>query len=155
MTMRGDVRPEAPADKGGWALNLKVSDPRWWIWALLSALLLLGLFGYEQARLAAMVVAGCQALAWLARSRSIAHFPTQVRTTYALWMAASFVPLLTPMFWIQAAGTTLLVLVGYCPLARMLLFLPANRAVPLTLARAARIVLHPPTPGSVLDDLEL
>ena len=154
MTLHSPVTSDVPAT-AGWTLRLKVSEPTWWIWASLSLLLIAGLAGYEEARYAAMVVACCQALAWLARHRSIAHFPTQVRTAYAIWMAASFVPLLTPMFWIQAAGTTLLVLVGYCPLARMLLFLPTNRTVPLTLRRAARIVVHPPTAGSVLQDLKL
>ncbi len=153
--MDGTAPSAAMARGAGWRLRLNVGDGKWWIWAVLSALLLMGVAGVEHARSAAMAVAGLQAAAWLARSRSVAHFPTQVRAAYAVWMAASFIPVLTPMFWIQAAGTTMLVLVGYCPLARMLLFLPANRTVPLTLARAARIVLHPPTAGSVLSDLKL
>lgn len=103
----------------------------------------------------AMTVAGVQALVWLVRHRSLSHFPTQVRVAYAAWMAASLVPALTPMFWIQTAGTLLLVLLGYCPLARMLLVLPANRKVSLTVQRAVRIVLHPPTHGSVIKELKL
>jgi len=155
MTVQSPVPPPLPGPTPGWAMRLKFSEPTWWIWATLSALLILGLAGFDTARLVAMAVAGGQALAWLARYRGIMHFPTQVRVAYAVWMAASLVPVLTPLFWVQAAGTTLLVLFGYCPLARMLLFLPPNRTVPLTLSRAARIILHPPTSGSVLHDLRL
>lgn len=155
MTMQDTAPSTATARDAGWRLHLRVSAPTWWIWAVLSVLLLMGVAGVEHAREAAMAVAALQAAVWFSRYRSLAHFPTQVRTAYAIWMAASFVPVLTPMLWIQAAGTMMLVLLGYCPLARMLLFLPANRTVPLTLARAARIVLHPPTAGSVLTELKL
>lgn len=148
--------PSSPLARGeGWGLHLKITDAKWWIWASLAALLVAGFAGYDTARYAAMVIAACQAVAWLALHRSIRHFPTQVRTAYAVWMALSFMPLLAPMFWIQAAGTTLLVLFGYCPLARMLLFMPFNRKVPLTMKRAIRIIVHPPTSGSVLCDLQL
>jgi hypothetical protein len=154
ITETSTIPAEAAASRG-WARHIRLDRPTWWLWALLAALLIAGLLGYAAARYAAMAVAGLQAAAWLGRNRSLAHFPTQVRVAYAIWMAASLHPLLLPMLWIQAAGTTALILLGYCPLARLLLFLPFNRRVPLTLRRAARIVLHPPTNGSVLDELAL
>lgn len=155
MTMNSPMTTPGPTISGGWGLHLKFNELTWWIWASIVVLLIGGLIGFEMARYAAMAVAASQVALWLARYRSITHFPTQVRVAYVFWMAASFVPALTPMFWIQTAGTLLLVLFGYCPLARMLLFLPVNRKVSLTLQRAARIVLHPPTSGSVLEELKL
>ncbi len=135
--------------------HIKPREATWWTWMLIATLLIAGLGGNEAARQAAMAVAAAQALLYFAINRSLLHFPTQVRVVYALWMAASFVPELTFMYWIQTAGTTALVLCGYCPLARMLLVLPWNRSVPLTWRRLATIAFHPPVRGSVLGGLPL
>jgi hypothetical protein len=138
-----------------WTSHLNLASPAWWTWAASAALLLAGAAGSDVSRLATMPIAAGQAALYLVRHRSLAHFATQVRVAYAIWMAASFAPFLLPLFWIQTAGTTALVLFGYCPLARMLLLLPSNRSVPLTPRRVARIFLHPTTAGSVRRDLSL
>ena len=145
----------AIADRSRWRRHLKTDSPAWWTWAVLSVLLIGALGGLDGARGLALLVAAGQGLVYLVRHRRLSHFPTQVRLAYLLWMAASFVPGLAVLVWIQAAGTTAMVTVGYCPLARLLLFLPANRSVPLTAQRARMIVLHPPTAGSVRDALNL
>lgn len=155
MNMPHTTPPAMTIPAPGWGLNVKPAQPTWWIWLGIALLLLAGLGGDINWRYAAMAAAALQAVVWLVRNRSLMHFPTQVRVAYALWMAASFLPMLTPLYWIQAAGTTLLVLFGYCPLARLLLFLPANRKVPLTWRRAGLIIAHPPTSGSVLEELKL
>ncbi len=135
--------------------HIKLKEATWWTWLLIAGLLIAGLAGNPIMRQAAMALAVAQALVYLAAHRSVLHFPTQVRVAYALWMAASFVPELTFMYWIQTAGTTALVLFGYCPLARMLLVFPWNRSVPLTWRRLATIAFHPPVRGSVLGGLPL
>jgi hypothetical protein len=134
-------------------LHLHPRSLAWWTWVVLACLLLLGLAGVGLARELAMAVAAGQSAVYFGRHRSLDHFPTQVRVAYAIWMAASFIVL--PMFWIQAAGTTALTTVGYCPLARMLLVLPRNRSVPLTWQRLAVIAFHPPVRGSVRTELPL
>lgn len=136
--------------------HIKYNQITWWTWAVITVLLLWGLFtGALWARQAAMGVAAAQAAFYLLRHRSLRHFPTQLRVAYALWMAASFVPELFILYWIQSAGSTALVLTGYCPLARVLLVFPWNRKVPLTWRRLATIVFHPPIHGSVLTGLPL
>lgn len=135
--------------------HVKYTEVTWWIWLLIAVLLLLGLTGEPAARQAALVVAVLQAVVYVSSNRSLRHFPTQVRVAYALWMVASFVPELTFMLWIQTAGTTALVLAGYCPLARILILAPWNRSVPLTWRRLGVIVFHPPIRGSVLTGLPL
>ena len=144
-----------PSNAGLWTRHWKTRSPAWWTWMALAVLLLAGLAEVDHARAAALVLATLQALLYVLRHRRLSHFPTQVRVAYLLWMVLSFVPGLVPMFWIQALGTTALVAFGYCPLARMLLFLPQNRKGPLTAQRAMRIVFHPPTDGSVLEELKL
>lgn len=136
--------------------HIKYTQATWWTWAVITVLLLWGLFtGDMWARQAAMGIAAAQAAFYLLRHRSLRHFPTQLRVAYALWMAASFVPELFILYWIQSAGSTALVLTGYCPLARVLLVFPWNREVPLTWRRLATIVFHPPIHGSVVTGLPL
>lgn len=133
--------------------HIKYREITWWVWFLIAALLIWGLTGAFWARQAALFIAVLQAVTFIANN--CRHFPTQVRAAYALWMAASFVPELTFMYWIQTAGTTTLVLAGYCPLARMLLLAPWNRSAPLTWQRLGVIIFHPPITGSVLTGLPL
>ena len=155
MTNAPTTNPAIAIRVPAWTSHLKLASPAWWAWAALAALLLAGTTGCEASRLAAMPIAAGQAALYLVRHRSLTHFATQVRVAYAVWMLASFAPFLLPLFWIQTACTTALVLFGYCPLARMLLLLPSNRSVPLTPRRVARIFLHPPTAGSVRRELAL
>lgn len=137
------------------AAHIKYTEITWWVWFLLAGLLIWGLTSAPAARQAALVIAVLQAVTFIAHNHNLRHFPTQVRAAYALWMAASFVPELTFMYWIQTVGTTALVLAGYCPLARMLLLAPWNRSVPLTWLRLAVIAFHPPIRGSVQTGLPL
>ena len=138
-----------------WGLAAKPRALTWWLWSVTAVLLLTGLFFDERFRVFAMALSVAQAVVWLARYRSLGNFPTQVRVAYVAWMAASFLPGFAPFFWIQTLGTTSLVTVGYCPLARLLLLLPSNRSVPLTVARVWRIISHPPTQGSVRQELRI
>lgn len=138
-----------------WTRHWKTGSPAWWAWLAIGSLLAAALAGNDGARAFALALATLQAFVYVMRHRSLSHFPTQVRVAYVLWMVVSFVPGMTPLFWIQAVGTTALVAFGYCPLARILLFLPQNRTVPLTALRAWRIIFHPPTSGSVLEDLKM
>jgi len=55
------------------------------------------------------------------------------------------------LHWIQLAGTTAMVLVDYCPGARLVSLMPWNRRVPLTLGLVVRTFVRPPVRGSILD----
>lgn len=137
----------------GWAIRLNVNSMVWWIWVVIAISMIAALSGYQAGQMIAMLIAACHAAVWLIRHKSVKHFPTQVRITFALWMVASFLPLMAPLLWSLTAGTCLFVLSGYCPVARMLLFLPINRTVPLTARQACKIIFHPPINGSVLEEL--
>jgi hypothetical protein len=85
------------------------------------------------------------------RERRLAAFPVQVRLGYLLLLALGTVPYLGFIHWIQLAGTTAVVTVNYCPLARFLSLMPWNRKRPLTAALVWHTVVLPPVAGSVLD----
>jgi len=135
--------------------HMKIGSLTWWIWAILGGLMLWGLTGQMLARDAAMTLAVLQAIGFLLIHGSLRHFPTQLRIAYALWMAAGLVPHLFVLYLILTAGTTVRVLTGYCAMARLLLLLPWNRSVPLTLRRIRIIAFHPPIEGSVVNRLPL
>jgi hypothetical protein len=54
------------------------------------------------------------------------------------------------MHWIQLAGTSAMVTVGYCPLARMLGLLPFNRSQPLTWSLVCQLFLRDPCVGGLV-----
>lgn len=136
-----------------WKTHLKIDSLTWWTWVSLSVSMSAALVGLKLGHTIAMYIAIGHAAIWLLRHKSIAHFPTQVRITFVFWMALSFVPMMSPLLWSLTAGTILFVLFGYCPIARMLLFLPMNRKLPLSVRKASRIIFHPPVDGSILDEL--
>lgn len=122
-----------------------------WTWPVVACLLTAGLAGVPLAREGALAFVALQTVAHAIRSRSLRHFPTQVRVVYLTWMALSFLPALEPLFWVQLGGTWLLALTGYCLLARTLMLLPVNRTVPLSTGFVRRVFLVPPAPGSIRD----
>ena len=150
-----NARQSRSIEKRAWIRRIRGREATWWVWLATSACLLWGLAGVDIARQFAMAISVLQAVVFLGMTGSLRPFPTQVRVAYALWMAASFLPGLTFMYWIQAAGTTSLILFGYCPLARMLLVFPWNRSVPLSWRRVLIIAFHPPVEGSVRTGLPL
>jgi len=135
--------------------GLKVKDEAWWIWLGLALLLVVGLFVIRPALYLALAISAIQAVRYCMRFNGLRPYPAQVRVGYLIWMIAGFLPGLFVLHWIQAAGTFALITVGYCPMARILMFMPWNRDVPLTWQRVKVIVFHPPTVGPALTSLPL
>lgn len=125
----------------------------WWYWLGADLLLLYGLAGGAWGFAPVIVLCSVQALHFIARERSLAAFPVQVRLGYlglllfGLWEYGQFI------YWIQLAGTTAMVLVDYCPLARFLSLMPWNRTRPFSWQLVARTFLSRPVKGSILQGL--
>jgi hypothetical protein len=125
----------------------------WWYWLGADALLAWGLAGAPGGFVPVILLCAWQALHFLARERSLAAFPVQVRLAYlglllvGLWEPAQFV------YWIQLAGTTAMVLADYCPLARLLSLMPWNRTRPLSWRLVARTFFSRPVKGSILQGI--
>ncbi len=128
----------------------RVHEIAWWYWlasGVLLAAALAGTLGFVP--LIALTLA--QTLHYRLREGSVRAFPVQVRIGYLLWLLAGLLGPLGFFHWIQLAGTWAMVLVDYCPMARMLSLLPWNRRSPLTLRLVLRTFLRPPVRGSILD----
>lgn len=129
----------------------RTRSTEWRYWLLTDVLLLGTVLGCNWSLAALALVTAVHCLRFLARERSLGAFPMQVRLTYAALLALGAAESLAFIHWIQLAGTTAVVTVGYCPLARLLALMPWNRRAPLDRARLLRILFGPPVQGSILD----
>lgn len=118
-------------------------DIAWWWWLVIDLLLATSLLVDRRILAAVFAVAAAQVVLF-ARASGWTSFPAQVRIAYlgllliGLWHPAGFI------HWIQLAGTTAMVLFGYCLLARCLSLLPFNRIEPLSAALVMRTFFAPP-----------
>ena len=103
-------------------------DRMWWVWLAMACLLLIGLMGFLQAFLAALLLSIAQCVLFLVQERSLKAFPVQLRLAYTLLLIICFVPAIRWLYWLPALGTLALVIFGYCLMARILSLLPWNRA---------------------------
>jgi hypothetical protein len=122
----------------------------WWYWLVTDGLLIGSLAGWDWGIAPAAWLTLVQAVHYLYRERSLAAFPVQVRLGYLLLLLLGTYPPLGFIHWIQLVGTTAVVTVGYCPLARILALMPWNRSGPLSLAQVLSIIFSPPVEGSIL-----
>ncbi len=120
----------------------------WWYWLATDLLLIAGVAGNRWGFTPVIALGAVQAVHFLLRERSLVAFPVQVRVVYLGLLVAGLWGPLAFIHWIQLAGTTAVVTVGYCPLARMLSLLPWNRRAPLSWALVRHAVFSPPVEGS-------
>ncbi len=119
----------------------RIHDLGWWYWFLTVGLLGTGLSGRPTGIFLAMVLCAVQ-IAHVSRlTRDVAAFPMQVRIAYMGMLIAGFWEPLQWIHWLQLAGTTARVLIGYCLLARTLSLAPWNRWQPLSFALIKRTFL--------------
>lgn len=75
----------------------------------------------------------------------------QVRLGYLGLLLAGTVGPLWPIHVVQFAGVGARLVADDCPLARLLILLPCNRAVPLGWPLVRALLLSPPSPGPIVD----
>lgn len=75
-------------------------------------------------------------------------FPAQLRIAYCAWVAVgTYAPYSSWMMYVTLLGLTANLIVGWCPLARMLYLLPWNRQEPLAADLLARVFFSGPVAG--------
>lgn len=131
-------------------LNREVfTDASWWHWATTIPLLAAHLVGYPWALPATMVLCAAVGVYFLIRIGQLRPYPVQVRFAYLGLLAAGTLPGFGWIHWVQIAGTTAMVTVGYCPLIRALSLLPPNRSEPLTPSFVWQTFVKEPCVGGV------
>lgn len=120
----------------------------WWYWFATVLFLVAALpLGREIMLYAAIVLSIVQSIHFARRTGGPSAFPAQVRLAYLGLLVLGLAPYMAIIHWLLLIGTTSLLLVGYCPLARILALMPWNRSVPLTARLVARVIFTPPLAG--------
>ena len=132
-------------------MESRFRDIKWWYWLATAILLVVCLVaGWRQAIYVAIALTAFQIIQFAAREHDLTAFPIQVRTAYLGLLVIGLYPWLAFVHWIQLCGTWGMVVVGYCPLARMLSLLPWNRRQRLSISLVRRTFLSWPVPGSII-----
>jgi hypothetical protein len=131
-------------------------EPRslsWWSWLVTVPMLAWGVAGHDAGIAGASALTVAQCVRFALREDGVRSFPFQVRAAYLGLLLLGRWPPLAFLHWIQLTGTTAMVMVGYCPLARVLSLLPWNRRGPLTLRLVRAALLSPPVRGTIVEAL--
>jgi hypothetical protein len=105
--------------------------------------------GYSSGFYAAIGISLIQTVTYSYNEKSALAFPVQVRFAYTGLLILCQVPGLGWLYWVPTVGTLVLVLFGYCLMARILSLLPLNRTEPMSLDLVRRTFLTPPALGNV------
>jgi hypothetical protein len=106
---------------------MMMRDLGWWYWVLTVGLLGAGLLGWTAGIVLAMALCAVQIVHVLWLTQNLTAFPLQVRVAYLAMLIAGLWEPLQWIHWMQLAGTSARVLIGYCLLARTLSLAPWNR----------------------------
>jgi hypothetical protein len=121
----------------------------YWLASALS--IAVGLLIWPPALFLAMAVTSVHSLHFLLHPPRIGAFPMQVRIGFLGLLVLGQAPYFGWVNWIQLAGTTALLTVGYCPLARVLSLMPWNRTHPMSWKLFVTAIFPPPVEGSILE----
>jgi len=136
----------------------RLLDAGWWHWVVTIPLLAAhATLGAERTRPcfeAALLL--CVAMAVFARRRTgePGAMAVQVRVAFAALLVLGLAPAARWFHWVQLAGMTSMVAVGYCPLERLLSLMPWNHDGPTTAGLVLTTFLTPPGCGGILRPIE-
>jgi hypothetical protein len=122
----------------------------YFLWLLTDLCLAAGLLFWPPALLGAIVVTTIHNLWFVLARPNNPGFSLQVRFTYLALLILGQLPYCQWINWIQLLGTTALLTVDYCPLARLLSLAHWNRQQPLSWALITHTIFTPPVSGSFM-----
>ena len=120
-------------------------------WFITDLLLAIGLILAPPVLWAAILFTAAHNAYFVATRPDASNFTLQVRFVYLGLLIAGQLPYAVWVNWVQLAGTTALLTVGYCPLARILSLAPWNRRQPMSLRLLRQAIFTPPFDGCILD----
>lgn len=119
-------------------------DFMWWLWLVTVMLLAISITGHDAALLAAIALTIGQTIFFWRRHRSPRAIAVQIRLGYTALLIMCLAPPLRWLRWLPTLGTTALLVVGYCLMARCLSLMPLNRREPLSRGLMRRTFLTAP-----------
>lgn len=124
-------------------------------WAVTAPLLAASLAGVSGALGAALGLCAVSTLYYGMTLQSLRPYRVQVRLGFMTVAGLALLPELHRVLWIPLVGTTAQVLVGYCPMARLLDLMPWNREGQLTWRAVIDVVTRPPGPEGLLTTMAI
>lgn len=121
----------------------------WIYWAIIDTLLIVGVSLEPVALKLAIALAAVQVVHFYAQTPNLSNFALQVRIAYLLLLLIALYPPLFFIFYLQIIGTTAMVLVNYCFLARAMSLMPWNKVEPYSRHLIFNTFFSKPVSGSV------
>ena len=112
-------------------LILKWHEPDWWFWPVTLGLILIGLFGWQEGFLWAVIVNALQVGYFVIRERSLTAFSVQVRLVFFALVALAMLDPTRILFAMLGVGSAMVAFFDRCLIARVLVLAPWNRDVEL------------------------
>lgn len=134
-------------------LMLDYKDYGWWYWLASTTCLWFAVTSYPPAYNWALMIAAVQLLHYIIAQKGVTNFPVQIRVGYLSVLLLAMPEGYQWILWVPAVGTFLRVSTGYCIMARMLMLMPFNRQVQLTLRFIKTAFFTPPMRGNILHGL--
>lgn len=134
-------------------MMLEYKSISWWYWLVSAVLLFLWLFGWTEGFPLVLSLTLIQTFHFLIEEKKLTAFPIQIRIAYLIILLAGWMESLRFLHWIQAIGTSVIVVTGYCFLARALALMPWNRKQPLSLDLIRNTIFSPPVRGNIMQGL--
>jgi hypothetical protein len=127
-----------------------VKDLSWWHWALTVPLLAMHLAGYSWAILTAIGLCTLVGGYFMLRFKQLRPYPVQIRLAYLGLLLCGMLPWMNWIYWVPLVGTTAMVIVGYCPLLRLLSIANWNRTEPLSFSLLWQVFVRDPCAGGLV-----
>lgn len=126
------------------------SDIGWGYWMATLPMLIAGVSGWVWGIVLAMALSMVQIAHFIRREGHLTAFPVQVRAAFLILLGLGLWEPMHWVHWVQVAGTSARVVVGYCLLARLMSLMPWNRIEPWsrTLVRRTFLTLREARPCS-------
>ena len=121
----------------------------WTYWAVTDLLLIIGVTVWPFALTLAIILNVIQVIHFYSMTPKISNFAVQVRIGYLLLLIIALYPPLHFIFILQIIGTTAMVVLNYCFLARFMSLMPWNNTRTYTLELITQTFFSKPVDGSV------
>jgi hypothetical protein len=106
----------------------------WWFWLAVVISLVCGITISTIGFLGAIFITYIQIMYFFIRDKGNISFAVELRFVFMLILIMAMMPRLHILFWISLAGTSALLLFGYCLLARILSLMPWHRKEKMSLS---------------------
>lgn len=128
----------------------ETKDPAWWYWLVTAALLTVGVSGWQEGFMLAILLSTIQLMHYILREPKITAFPVQVRFWYLVLLLVCLTDGLQWLYWVPTIGTWAQVLFGYCTRARLVSLWPWNRQEDFSVALLKKTFFSRPVRGNIL-----